>query len=422
MVKPMTFGSDPNRQGRGGGKGGRGGGSNGGRGGGASGKKKKEDKRALLSVEGGQRMSKVEKERMRRYERGASNSSKGVKKPFLKREIKRSEKKIASATKRAAQAEVLLPTEPGRLEVDGPLERTDRVTQQQVAAEVDVQTQAKAYNMVLDKLGPYRVSYAADGRRLLLGGRKGHVAVVKWEGGQVAHEMQLRETVRDLCFLRDHTMYAVAQHKNLYIYDSAGTELHCLRTHRPQVNRLAYLRYHWLLATVGSSGVLRWLDVSTGENVTDYATKQATSRPRAAGRAPPHPSHRSQGDTDCMRVNPWNAVVHLGHHNGVVTLWTPNVRRRRQQQHHHSPASASASTITRPPGCDQVHEPVAKMLCHKGAVSALAVDRSGRYMATAGRDGTVKTWDVRRRQSNAHTYQRAHVPPPARTRTRSSLL
>ena len=31
-------------------------------------------------------------------------------------------------------------------------------------------------------------------------------------------------------------------------------------------------------------------------------------------------------------------------------------------------------------------EPCVKMLCHKGSVAALAIDRSGRYMATSGRD------------------------------------
>ena len=63
-------------------------------------------------------------------------------------------------------------------------------------------------------------------------------------------------------------------------------------------------RYHWLLATVGSSGHLRYLDVSTGTNVADI--------------------HTRLGDCDCMRLNPWNALVHLGHRNGTVTLWTPN--------------------------------------------------------------------------------------------------
>lgn len=316
-------------------------------------------KTGVQAVEHGAKMSKSEKARLRRYARGEGNSSKGVRKPELKRAIKRGEAKIAAATKRAAQSEVLLPTEAGFLEAEG-LEYTDRFTQRQIASAADTQTAAKAYNMTLDQLGPYRIAFAADGRRVLLGGRKGHVAVMQWEGGRILHEMHLGETVRDLTFLRDHTTFAVAQHKNLYIYDGKGVELHCLRTHRPQVNRLGYLRYHWLLATVGPSGVLRYLDVSTGENVAERASKL--------------------GECDCLRVNPWNALVHLGHANGMVSLWTPNL-----------------------------HEPVAKMLCHKGAVSALAIDRGGRHMVTAGRDGVVKVWDVRTYRS-LHSYR---TPRPA---------
>lgn len=36
--------------------------------------------------------------------------------------------------------------------------------------------------------------------------------------------------------------------------------------------------------------------------------------------------HRTKlGPCDAMRHNPWNGVQCLGHANGVVTMWTPNV-------------------------------------------------------------------------------------------------
>jgi len=60
---------------------------------------------------------------------------------------------------------------------------------------------------------------------------------------------------------------------------------------------------------------------------------------------------------------------HLGHQNGCVTLWTPNLP-----------------------------HPAVQLLAHLGPVVSVSVDPSqgGRYMAKAGRDGTVKVWDCRR--------------------------
>eukprot|EP00965_Chrysotila_dentata_P189200 6173200-Pleurochrysis_carterae.AAC.1 len=42
-----------------------------------------------------------------------------------------------------------------------------------------------------------------------------------------------------------------------------------------QVNRLQFLRYHYLLATIGSTGMLRYLDVSTGANVAEVRARSA---------------------------------------------------------------------------------------------------------------------------------------------------
>ncbi|KXN86238.1 U3 small nucleolar RNA-associated protein 7 [Leucoagaricus sp. SymC.cos] len=69
-----------------------------------------------------------------------------------------------------------------------------------------------------------------------------------------------------------------------------------------------------------------------------------------------------------MTQNLHNAVIHLGHQNGCVTLWTPNLP-----------------------------YPAVQLLAHLGPVSSVSVDPSSgeRYIATAGKDGTVKVWDCR---------------------------
>ena len=51
-----------------------------------------------------------------------------------------------------------------------------------------------------------------------------------------------------------------------YIYDNKGVEIHCLKNHeRPY--RLDFLPYHFLLASVGHSGWIKWQDFSTGTYV-----------------------------------------------------------------------------------------------------------------------------------------------------------
>lgn len=81
-----------------------------------------------------------------------------------------------------------------------------------------------------------------------------------------------------------------------------------------------------------------------------------------------------------MAQNPYNAVLHVGHQNGTVTLWSPNSS-----------------------------DPLVKLLAHRGPVRSLAMDREGRYMVSAGQDLKMAVWDIRmfREVHNYRTRQPA---------------
>ena len=119
-------------------------------------------------------------------------------------------------------------------------------------------------------------------------------------------------------------MIACAQKKWTYIYDSQGTELHCLKQMN-NVNKLHYLPFHFLMTSINShgknfkilirrldekiptfySGYLQYLDISLGKEIFCNHVGEP-------------------GSLNVMKSNPTNGIIHLGHSNGTVTLWSPN--------------------------------------------------------------------------------------------------
>ena len=71
-------------------------------------------------------------------------------------------------------------------------------------------------------------------------------------------------------------------------------------------------------------------------------------------------------------------LVHVGHQNGTVTLWSPNT-----------------STA------------LVKLLAHRGPVRSMAIDREGRYMVSTGQDLRMAVWDIRMfREVNSYFLRR----------------
>jgi U3 small nucleolar RNA-associated protein 7 len=191
------------------------------------------------------------KEANKAYGRGKKIDTRKIKNPRLRGNMKVLESKYQAAALRAKDAEILLENTGGFLEPEHELERTYKVRQDDIADDVAVETAQKRFELKLDALGPYVFDYTRNGRELLLGGRKGHVATMDWREGKLGCELQLGETVRDVRWLHNNQYFAVAQKKYVYIYDRQGVELHCLRRHR-EVSHMEFLPYHYLLATLVS--------------------------------------------------------------------------------------------------------------------------------------------------------------------------
>ena len=147
------------------------------------------------------------------------------------------------------------------------------MTQREIRENVDLNTASKMLDLRFGQaMGPYSLSFTREGRYMVLGGAKGHLALIDLLRTSHLAEVHARETVRDVQALHNHSLFAVAQRKYVHVYDDQGTEVHVLRSH-VEPHRLDFLPYHFLLATVGHGGWLKYQDVSTGKLVSEHRTK-----------------------------------------------------------------------------------------------------------------------------------------------------
>lgn len=49
----------------------------------------------------------------------------------------------------------------------------------------------KVFDLKLTELGPYNLAFTRNGRHMLLGGRKGHLAVMDWQSMRTVCELQV---------------------------------------------------------------------------------------------------------------------------------------------------------------------------------------------------------------------------------------
>ncbi|XP_067134521.1 WD repeat-containing protein 46 [Centruroides vittatus] len=277
-----------------------------------------------------------------KYKRGKYIDMSGIKTKSNRKILKKEENKKKFCIEQSAKTELLLPEESGFLQSDD--EETCNISQSKIASAVDITSATKHFDLNLF-FGSYKMDYSLEGRHLLLGGKRGHLAVIDWMTKKLFCEINVMESIHDVKWLHNPTMFATAQKDWVYIYDNKGIELHCIKK-LYQVICMEFLRYHFLLATSSEKGFLSWLDISVGKMIAQYFTKH--------------------NRLNVLAQNPYNGVLLTGHPNGTVAMWSPNT-----------------------------NEPLATMLCHPHSVRAIAVNNDGRYMVTCASDRSMKIWDIR---------------------------
>lgn len=297
----------------------------------------------------------VSEEQIKKYSRGEEVSKKGLKTKFFKSKLVQNEKKIKYAVHQSAKLEEYLLKEEEGFLVPDVGEETTEYTQAEIADNVDIVSASKHFKLSLHQFGPYKINYTRNGRHLLLGGRKGHLAALDWVSKKLHCEFNAMEEIFDVQWLHVETMFAAAQKKWVHFYDKKGTEVHCVKK-LGNVNVLEFLPYHFLLAAGNDFGYLKWLDVSIGELVTQIKT------------------HEDR--ITIMKQNPSNAVICVGNPKGVVTMWAPSVK-----------------------------QPLARILCHGAPITALAFHPTGDLMVTGGVDKTVRVWDTRKLKDPLINYK-----------------
>lgn len=194
--------------------------------------------------------------------------------------------------------------------------------------------------------GPYLATYDRSGANMLIAGQGGHLAMIRMVDKTLRMEMNVsNDTLFDACFLNNNALFCAARQREITIYDENGLEIHHLP--RRGALHLDYLPYHWLLTSICVGGFIEYVDISTGEKVSQITTRI----PRAS----------------CLRHNPENALLGVSSLGRTsVSLFSPNLP-----------------------------DPAMIIDCGSGGIMRHCFSSNGEYLITAGVNGLLKVFDLR---------------------------
>jgi U3 small nucleolar RNA-associated protein 7 len=221
---------------------------------------------------------------------------------------------------------------------------SSELTHQHILKNINLYTKEKAFNLALEN-GPFLATYTSDGSNMLISSRQGYMAAYNTQDLNFSFEVNVAERINSIRWLHNQMYFAAAQKNTVFIYNSKGSELHCVRDLH-MVRMMEFMPYHFLLACASETGNLKYLDTSIGSIVSTVSLNEK--------------------DPSSMSFNPSNGVVHIGSQTGQVALYAPSQK-----------------------------DYLMKVQCHKSYVTNIEIDRSGSNMITTGLDDKMSVFDIR---------------------------
>lgn len=223
-------------------------------------------------------------------------------------------------------------------------DKTYKLTQDYIKRNVSQKVSDMCFDLKMPN-GPFFCKYSRDGRFLNVFNKTGFLSSIDTIRNKVFFEENINDIIYDSIYLHNEDFIAVAQEKNVFIYNKQGVEIHAVSENN-NVKKLEYLPFHFLLVSASSDGFLKYQDTTNGRIVSQICIKDK--------------------NITQLKQNNATAVIYTAHSNGIVSMWTPNSKNY-----------------------------ISKVLCHATSVINLEIDRAGNYMYTTGIDQYTKVWDIR---------------------------